>query len=155
MGIVGVSGGQVSIGACAGRGGDFAGDLAALLAWGPDAVVSMATAVEMEQVGAGGLPAALANAGVAWMACPVADYGVPDAGWATVSARIRPLLARGGRVHIHCMAGCGRSGAAVLRLMVEAGEEAASALVRLRSVRSCAVETEAQYAWASRVDVSR
>jgi hypothetical protein len=37
---------------------------------------------------------------------------------------------------------------AVLRLMIEAGEEPQSALARLRKVRPCAVETEAQMQWA-------
>ncbi|MDH5531227.1 MAG: protein phosphatase, partial [Paracoccaceae bacterium] len=46
--------------------------------------------------------------------------------------------------------GCGRSGMAVLRLMVEAGEPVDVALIRLRKVRPCAVETDAQLAWASR-----
>jgi hypothetical protein len=37
---------------------------------------------------------------------------------------------------------------AVLRLMVECGEDPAQALARLRSVRPCAVETDAQLDWA-------
>jgi len=39
---------------------------------------------------------------------------------------------------------------AVLRLMIEAGEEAGDALARLRSLRPCAIETHAQMAWALR-----
>ena len=46
-----------------------------------------------------------------------------------------------GRVLIHCMGGCGRSGMAALRLMIEAGEAPGAALERLRAVRPCAVET--------------
>ena len=49
---------------------------------------------------------------------------------------------------IHCFGGCGRSGMAALRLMVEAGEDADEALERLRAVRPCAVETDAQLRWA-------
>jgi len=37
---------------------------------------------------------------------------------------------------------------AALRLMVEAGEDANDALLRLRSIRPCAVETDAQMIWA-------
>jgi hypothetical protein len=37
---------------------------------------------------------------------------------------------------------------AVLRLMIEAGEEPGEALARLRAVRACAVETDAQLEWA-------
>ena len=51
---------------------------------------------------------------------------------------------------VHCRGGCGRSGMAVLRLMVEAGEAPEEALARLRAVRPCAVETEAQMDWARR-----
>ncbi|MBC2834697.1 dual specificity protein phosphatase family protein [Paragemmobacter straminiformis] len=150
MAVLSVGGGAVMVAPCAGRGGDFAGDLAAWLDWGPALVVSMTTAAEMERVGAGGMGRALGAAGVAWLHCPVADYGVPDAGWDAVAPEIAATLARGGRVLVHCMGGCGRSGAAVLRLMVDAGEEPAAALARLRGVRPCAVETDAQFAWAAR-----
>ena len=51
-------------------------------------------------------------------------------------------------VLVHCFGGCGRSGMLVLRVMIEAGEPAGTALKRLRQVRPCAVETEAQMAWA-------
>jgi hypothetical protein len=47
------------------------------------------------------------------------------------------------------MGGCGRSGTALLRLMVESGEDPIPALTRLRAARPCAVETPAQFAWAS------
>ena len=36
----------------------------------------------------------------------------------------------------------------VLRLMVDSGEAAEAALDRLRAARPCAVETDAQMAWA-------
>lgn len=149
MAVLAVGGGTVSIGPCAGRGGDYAGDLAALLTWRPDLVVSLATMAEMARAGAGGLPVALAAAGVAWLHCPVVDFAVPGDGWARVAAVAGPVLTRGGRVHLHCMAGCGRSGAAVLRLMVDAGEPPDAALTRLRQARPCAVETAAQYDWAA------
>ncbi len=149
MAVLAVGGGAVSIGACPGRDGDFTGDLADLLAWGPDVVLSMATRAEMAGVGADGLPDALAAAGVRWLHCPVADFGVPQGGWGPVAAEAGAVLARGGRVHVHCMAGCGRSGAAVMRLMVGAGEAPDVALALLREVRPCAVETRAQYDWAA------
>ena len=38
---------------------------------------------------------------------------------------------------------------ALMRLMVEAGEDADEALERLRAARPCAVEREAQRAWAA------
>ncbi len=149
MAVLRVGGGEVSIGPCAGRGGDFAGDLVTLLTGPPDLVLSLTESAEMERVGAAGLPEALAAAGVVWRHVPVRDYGAPEAGWPDAEAAARDVLARGGHVHVHCMAGCGRSGAAVLRLMVASGEAPAAAMVRLRSVRPCAVETPAQYEWAT------
>ena len=68
------------------------------------------------------------------------------------AARAKALLAQGGRVLVHCFGGCGRSGMAALRLLVELGEDPDEALARIRAVRSCAVETEAQMAWAMRPD---
>jgi len=81
----------------------------------------------------------------------VADFGVPkdDATWDGVALQLLELLRQSKRVLVHCKGGCGRSGMAVLRLMIAAGEEPAQALARLRAVRPCAVETEAQLAWAS------
>ncbi|SMY06745.1 hypothetical protein LOM8899_00875 [Flavimaricola marinus] len=61
---------------------------------------------------------------------------------------VRGLLGQGGKVLVHCFGGCGRSGMAVLRLMIEAGEDGATALTRLQELRPCAVETEAQRVWA-------
>ena len=87
--------------------------------------------------------------GVAWLPFPVPDYGIPQAGWPEISAAAHAILSQGQKVLLHCMGGCGRSGSALLRLMVEAGEPAPFALHRLRQARPCAVETEAQYHWAT------
>jgi hypothetical protein len=38
---------------------------------------------------------------------------------------------------------------AILRLLVEMGEQPEEALQRLRAVRPCAVETDAQFDWAA------
>ncbi|MGL4279465.1 MAG: protein-tyrosine phosphatase family protein, partial [Albidovulum sp.] len=85
---------------------------------------------------------------------PVADFAAESTalaeGWDAVSGEARAVLAAGGRVLIHCMGGCGRSGMAALRLMVEAGEAPEAAMVRLRRARPCAVETGDQYDWAAR-----
>lgn len=124
---------------------------ARLLDWSPDLVLSLTPLNEMSRLNGADLPKGLASCGIGWLHLPVEDFGVPDpaGGWDEVSGAIRALLASGGRVAIHCRAGCGRTGMAALRLMVETGEDGAEALVRLRSVRPCAVETDAQYRWAT------
>lgn len=145
--------GTLALSPMPGRGASYAADLADLLALGPALVLSMTTTEELAARGAGSLPADLARHGIAWRHLPIADFGAPDdqtaALWPAVAGQALAALASGGRVLVHCMGGCGRSGMAVLRLMVEAGEQPPAALARLRAVRPCAVETDAQYEWAA------
>lgn len=148
-----VGGGVLGIGPMPGRGGDYASDLAQLLRWGPRLALTMTTAEELAAKGASGLSEDLAKAGVDWLHLPIADYGVPSGAtlvaWPAASALALQALAAGSRVWVHCMGGCGRSGTAALRLMVEAGEAPTVALARLRVARPCAVETPEQFQWAA------
>lgn len=148
-----VGGGVLGIGPMPGRGGPYARDLAEVLAWRPSLALTMTTLEELAAKGAQGLPGDLAEAGVTWLHLPISDYGAPVgatlAAWPAASAQVRQVLAGGGRVWVHCMGGCGRSGTAVLRLMVEKGEAPGAALERLRAVRPCAVETPEQFRWAA------
>lgn len=135
-----------------GREGNYADDMEHLRDWKPAIVASMTTEVELVTHGAATLGADLQAMGTRWMHLPVEDFSTPsaqvDLSWKTASAQILAALSGGGRVLIHCKGGCGRSGMAVLRLMIEAGEDAHDALKRLRAVRSCAVETQGQWDWA-------
>ena len=135
-----------------GRGGDYFADLNVVLGWGPDLVLTMTTERELKHAGADVFGADLEAAGVRWWHLPIADFGAPPpetaALWPDVSREAHEALAVGGRVLAHCYGGCGRSGMALLRLMVEAGEAPEQALKRLRDVRPCAVEMPTQQAWA-------
>ncbi len=120
-----------------------------LLDWQPDLVVSMTSQEEMDRLGAGDLGAVLRAAGVDWHHVPVIDYGTPaSSDISAIEDAALDVLRAGGKVLTHCRGGCGRSGMMALRLMIAAGEEADAALTRLRALRPCAVETEAQFAWA-------
>ncbi|MBL9053152.1 MAG: dual specificity protein phosphatase family protein, partial [Tabrizicola sp.] len=134
-------------------GGAYQADLCDLLAFGPVLVLTMTTGEELVSKEADSLADDLARSGIQWLHLPIADFGAPgtatEALWPEASAKAREVLAQGEKVLIHCMGGCGRSGMAALRLMVEAGEEPVAALTRLRAVRPCAVETPEQYGWAS------
>lgn len=147
------AGGVLALAPLPGRGGAFEADLRDLILWGPDMVISMTTATEMAARGAETLGWEVAARGAVWRHLPVPDFGVPDdqtaGAWPEVCATARHWLAGGGRVLIHCMGGCGRSGMAALRLMVETGENPQAALSRLRTARPCAVETAAQFDWAA------
>lgn len=145
--------GVLGIAPLPGRSGHYETDLVSLLRWNPALVMSMTTSGEMERAGASGLEADLLIAGVQWLHLPVPDLGAPpaetDALWKASASSAHSILAGGGRVLAHCFGGCGRSGMAILRLMVEAGEQPESALTRLRHARACAVETDDQFLWAA------
>lgn len=134
-----------------GRTGDYAGDLAALLAWRPRTVVTLAAIGELSARGASSLPVDLRANGIEWLHLPIPDFGTPPRAlrirWPAISLQLRTTLP-GARVLIHCMGGCGRSGMIALRLMIDAGEAPEAALIRLRNARPCAVETKAQLRWA-------
>lgn len=136
-----------------GRGGFYDADLSAIIRWSPDLVVTMTPVEELASKGAGSLPEDLHANGIDWRHLPVPDFGTPPArtaaDWPEVSAFARDILAGGGRVLAHCMGGCGRSGMALMRLMVDTGENPDDALARLRAARPCAVETGAQLTWAT------
>lgn len=123
-----------------------AADAAVLRNWRTDLVLTLLEELPPD------LGAALARAGIAQRHFPIVDYGVPVGDWAALSTDLRRTLAAGGRVVIHCRAGCGRTGMIALRLMQEAGEP--DALARLRAVRPCAIETDAQMAWGLGYSVS-
>ena len=146
--------GRLGIAPIPGRFGDYEGDLSTLLIWAPDLVLTMTTEPEMERVGAAALGADLGAIGIAWRHLPIFDFGSPEdataALWPEASQTAHAILAAGGRVLAHCFGGCGRSGMALLRLMVEAGEDVDPGLERLRKARPCAVEVDAQMAWAAR-----
>ncbi len=147
---LGVGTGQIALSPIPGRLGDYEGDLSKVLQWSPNLVLSMTTQTELDRTGAGDLGADLVAVGVDWIHVPIVDFGTPkdDGDWVTATDRARHVLSQGGKILIHCFGGCGRSGMAALRLMVESGEAPNTALKRLRAVRPCAVETNAQRDWA-------
>lgn len=149
-------GGRIAISSIPGLGGDLAGDIARIGDWDPRVVVTMTTTAEMKAAGAATLGASLEVLGIAWLHLPVPDYhslqGNGDAQWPAVSKQLHAVLADGGGVYIHCHGGRGRSGMIALRLLVELGEEPDAALERLRAVRTGAVETDDQFAWAANVE---
>ncbi len=147
-----VGGGTLALTSMPGRGGAYADDLDLIADWKPGLVISMTTEVEMIQDGARSFGADIQGRASRWVHLPIEDFGAPHKDilelWPRVGANARQALSGGGRVLVHCRGGCGRSGMVVLRLMVECGERPEDALKRLRAVRPCAVETNAQMSWA-------
>lgn len=148
-----VSGGELALSPMPGRTRHYYTDWQHLLAWRPDLVLTMTTQAELERKGAGTLGADLTKEGIVWLHLPVTDFGVPkdsdwDLDWSSVRDQVLDVLRQKGRVLVHCFGGCGRSGMMVLRLMIASGETPDAALVRLRAMRPCAVETDDQMNWA-------
>ena len=151
-----VGGGILAISPLPGRGGDYRGDLEHIRGWAPAMVLSLTTDIELFAAKAQDLGAHLQEQGTRWLHLPIEDMDTPDDAfmerWPEVSTAARRALTGGGRVLIHCHGGCGRSGMVALRLMIEAGEAPDEALHRLRAVRPCAIETDAQMHWATRAE---
>lgn len=124
-------------------------DILQIAQWGADFVVSLA---ERNEGTTATLQGQLALYGVRWVHVPIVDFGIPDVDSSealdSVVAKTVLAVQQGRRVLYHCMGGCGRSGMAVMRVLHVMGVE--DALETLRKVRPCAVETEAQAAWALR-----
>ncbi len=154
-----VAGGILAIAPLPGGGGNYADDLAHMREWRPALVISLTPREEMVAHGSDRLGQDMQERGARWVHFPIADFGVPDAtvnaAWAELSSYARKALAGGGRVLVHCKAGCGRSGMIALRLMIEAGELPDNALRRLRNLRPCAIETDEQMAWSLRRKASK
>lgn len=124
-------------------------DIEALQRAGASAVLTLTEMDELEELEVPGLGAAVRAAGMDWYHLPIVDYGAPDAnweiGWYEVGRAIRDRVRAGRDVHMHCRAGCGRSGMVAARLMVELGICAADdAIRRVRFARPCAIEREEQ-----------
>jgi protein-tyrosine phosphatase len=151
---VDVGNGVVALSPMPCRFGAYETDLPKVLSWAPDLVLTMTMQATLDRMGATEFGVDLKAADIAWRHLPIVDFEVPDAQvtalWDEVSVLCGQILARGGKILTHCSAGCGRSGMAALRLMIEAGEDPKDALIRLRAARPCAVETDAQFEWASR-----
>lgn len=147
-----VGGGILAISPLPGAGGSYAADLEHIHSWAPAVVITLVTDVELVAAGAQDLGQDILDKGTRWVHLPVRDFSAPDGAfdeaWSPVSRQARQALLGGGRVLVHCRGGCGRSGMVALRLMIEAGEAPDEALVRLRGVRACAIETDGQMRWA-------
>lgn len=145
--------GTAAISPLPGIAGNYAADFSKLVKWSPEVVLSMTESHEMARVDADNLGSELAIAGIKWLHLPIGDFGTPDIEtsrkWQLAETTCLEVLNGGGKVLAHCRGGCGRSGMAILRLMVASGEDSGVALERLRIVRACAVETDAQFEWVT------
>ena len=132
---------------------DLGADLDAVAAWNAAAVVTLVEEQELDALGIAAIGAEVRRRHMQWHHWPIGDYQIPDAAfmadWPLRSAMLRGLLARGGRVLVHCKGGLGRSGSVAARLLVEDGMQPGAAIAAVRNARPGAVETAAQEAWVA------
>jgi protein-tyrosine phosphatase len=139
-----------------GKFSSFHEDFSQLVNSGPKVVVTCATTAEMIDCSANSLPQQLQNLEIKWFQLTVDDFQVPDKNneekWKYFLPTFKKTVLSGGGVIFNCLGGCGRSGMFSMRLLREMGWSSEHALERLRSLRPCAIETEDQMSWASKVD---
>ena len=123
-------------------------DIAAYQEWGATGVVSLIEEHELKDWGVAHLGEALEEAGIWWKQLPIVDMDVPtpefERAWAVESPQLKASLEMGERIVFHCLAGLGRTGMMLGRLLVEHGLTPPEAIVHVRRVRPRAIQTQAQ-----------
>jgi len=129
---------------------DLALDLKAIRDFGAEALVTLMESHELTEfkVASTVLAAQAADLGIEWHHLPVKDVDVPDEHfedlWTYSGQRLRGILARGGKIVVHCLGGLGRTGTIAGRLLVEFGDEPGVAIKKVREARPGSIETSAQ-----------
>ena len=104
---------------------DLATDLDTIAAWNASAVVTLVEGHELERYRVPSLGEQVRLRHMEWHHWPIPDFHAPDAAfdaeWPARSAMLRALLARGGRVLVHCKGELGRAGTIAARLLVDDG----------------------------------
>ena len=124
---------------------DLAEDLAVVSDWQPDLVISLVELHEFDFLGVAQLPEEFERR-FRWQHHPVRDLAATSeaTGENTVLGEWFASVYRGGRVLLHCAAGLGRTGTVAARLLMMAGEEADTAIKRVRAARPGTVESGPQ-----------
>ena len=142
-------GGQLGLCPMPGHGSGLAADLDLIANAGVTLLLSMTILSERPS----DLEEQCLARGIEMFSLPISDWGAPsettNARWPDAATRAHQVMDAGGSVLAHCMGGQGRSGMAVMRLLVERGLDPLDALARIRSIRPGAVETQEQQNWAS------
>jgi len=99
--------------------------LTQLQALGVKAVVSAISTSEMKAKGVVELGVLTEQLGMAWHHLVIEDDCAPSddfaSQWAAVSPSLQAILAKGGKVALHCMGGSGRTGLFAAHLLLEQG----------------------------------
>jgi len=133
------------------RGGDWLEDeISGWRAAGVDAVVSLLTPHENEDLQLSEESKLAPAHGLRFVSLPIEDRGVPPS-WEDASraiAQTAEMLRQGKNVAVHCRQGIGRSGVLAAALLIKGGNTPGDALTQISSARGLTVpETPEQMAW--------
>lgn len=127
---------------------DLEKDLNVIADWRADAVVTLIEDHEFEMLGVPQLGEQVRARGIEWHHLPIKDVAPPDVrfeeGWVTSGSQLSGILARGGKVLVHCRGGLGRAGTVAARLLVDFDVSPKEAVARVRRARAGAIETQQQ-----------
>lgn len=161
---VGKNGARIGVTFCPGKkdpssiGGawdrDLRTDVEAVRDWGASSVLTLIEPHEFDLLSVRGLPDVVRDAGLVWLHAPIPDVSVPGpafrAAWRTIGPRLLNDLKEGRSAVVHCRGGLGRAGMVAAKLLIMMGEDAPTAVERVRGVRPGAIETSEQEAWVFR-----
>jgi protein-tyrosine phosphatase len=125
----------------------------ALARWPATAVVTLMESRELEMLGLGDLPAKMRERVPLCLHLPIRDCDIPDRDWMErwqlARLLIAAVLAEGGNVAVHCLAGVGRTGTVASLCLVDAGfGDGVNALAHVRNLHHIrAAETPEQEAF--------
>ncbi|MEA5446326.1 protein-tyrosine phosphatase family protein [Gammaproteobacteria bacterium AB-CW1] len=130
------------------KGQGLAQDLAAIVNWGGQGILTLNESAELRWLGLDTLRERTHVAGLDWWHAPIPDFCAPgrafEDAWETVGPAVVKRLMGGDRIVIHCLAGLGRTGTIAARLLIEQGMEPDNAIARVRQARPGAIQSPEQ-----------
>ena len=124
---------------------DLRADLAVIVAWRPDRVVSLVEMPEFADLGVPQLPCEFESR-FCWHHWPVQDLQAPVVTEASPRflTQLFDGLSKGERILLHCAAGLGRTGTVVAHLLMMSGFPADQAINTVRKARPGTIESVVQ-----------